>query len=170
METHSLQTKRSCLALSRNRAMTLILLITGGCSVAAQAGPRDDTIAILSRPDNAAALGSMRLVVKDSAAYQRVWSLAWSRNVTPPNAPQVDFSRYDVVVIAAGGQSITGGRIEITKFEDDAAGRTYYVALTVPGPGCLGGTMMIYNALFARVPKGSGIPIFHDTLSAPRCE
>lgn len=44
----------------------------------------------------------MRLVVRDAATLADVWQRVTSRQVEPPPAPQVDFTREMLLVVAAG--------------------------------------------------------------------
>lgn len=45
---------------------------------------------------------SLRLVIRDATTLADVWQRVTSRQVEPPPAPQVDFSREMLLVVAAG--------------------------------------------------------------------
>jgi hypothetical protein len=150
--------------------LSLALLPVLGCTLHGQSARPDSSIVVIQTFDNAKALGSSRLVIRDSAAFQQVWLRAWQRSVTIPAVPTMDFTRYDVIVIAAGPQGLTGGSIRLTKIESDELGRTFYITIHVPGRECIGGTAMTYHAVFVRVPHAEKTPLFRDTLVAPSCE
>jgi hypothetical protein len=88
-----------------------------GCSLHGQSTASDAFNAVIGALGNAKALGSFRLVARDSAALHQVWESARSRQATMPPVPRVDFTRYDVVVIATGAQRITRGAIKLTRID-----------------------------------------------------
>jgi hypothetical protein len=45
---------------------------------------------------------SLRLVIRDPQEFQQIWNRATSTQVSPPPAPEVDFTRSMVVVVGAG--------------------------------------------------------------------
>jgi hypothetical protein len=161
---------RSLRLVNRLGMLPLALLAVLGCSLRGQSTRPDTSGDVISTLDDAKTLGSLRLVVRDSAALQQVWARAWSRHATIPGVPAIDFTRYDILVIAAGGAGITGGSIQLIRIESDKFGRTFHVRFHVPGPGCIGGTAMTYNAVFIRVPRAEKMSLWRDTLIAVRCE
>jgi len=62
---------------------------------------------------------SLRLAVRDPARFRSLWDQATSTLGSPPPAPEVDFTR-DMVLLVAGGRMNVGDRVQV----DSAGVRT----------------------------------------------
>ncbi|MEO7522348.1 MAG: protease complex subunit PrcB family protein [Gemmatimonas sp.] len=78
-----------------------------------------------------------RLVVRDSAAWSRLWTRVHARQTPIPPLPRVDFTR-DMVVFAALGTKPSGGFSVLldSAFEASDGGIDVVVRSIKPGPKC----------------------------------
>ena len=111
-----------------------------------------------------------RLVVRDAAAWQTVWTQihAGSTPVTPP--PTVDFSR-EMIVVAAMGEYSTGGYSILLEraTEDRTGGIAISVLSTSPGSNC--GVTLAFSAPvdIARLPLHAGPVRFFERSETTAC-
>lgn len=117
--------------------LILATLALGGCRGSAPAAappppePEPDPLAPLAQSarlyyDNSGGIAdSVRIVVRDEAAWEDLWSRATSRQSSPPGRPSVDFGEQMVVAVGAGRMT-PQDRIQV-----DSAG--FYTERTVDG-------------------------------------
>jgi hypothetical protein len=110
-----------------------------------------------------------RLIVRDAATWQQVWSAIWRNQSPAPPQPNIDFGR-EMVAVAALGERPTGGfAILIDSAETTAGGVTVSVRTIVPGPGC-GVTQALTQPVdIARLPRTDGAVTFKDKAEEQSC-
>ena len=79
-----------------------------------------------------------RLVIRDEAAWQSVWTQIHAGRTPTPALPAIDFSRQMVVVAAMGTRTSGGyGILFESAHEDAPGGIVLRVLSTSPGKGCV---------------------------------
>jgi hypothetical protein len=147
-------------------AAAIAALLCGGCSAPTELSARKDTGLVdgplpvtrlraepYSFAYNSGLAESARLVVRDPAAWQQVWSMLG--NSASPAAPPVDFAA-EMVVVAALGTRPTGG---YSIFVDSAYRRADHIEVVVrkvaPGSSCGTTQALTQPADVARIPASS---------------
>ena len=99
----------------RNRravAISVLLLACGGSLSGPTSGTRLSLTRVSTNPyplTCCSGIGqSERLVVRDNATWQTVWTSIWRGMMPTPALPNVDFTK-EMVIIAARGTRSTGG-------------------------------------------------------------
>lgn len=111
-----------------------------------------------------------RLVVRDAAAWQTVWTQIHTGRtpVTPP--PTVDFSREMIVVAAMGGRGSGGYGILLERAtEDRADGIAITVLSTSPGSNCVVTLAVTAPVDIARLPLLAGPVRFYERSETTAC-
>ena len=104
-------------------------------------------------------------VIKDKAAWEKLWAKHAAGLKTVEKPPEIDFSKEMVVVVAMGRQNTGGYRIQITHVEPVAGKLRISVLKTTPPPG--GMAIQVLTAPFemVAVPKSDLPPEF--VISSP---
>ena len=76
-----------------------------------------------------------QIVIRDQREWVALWGRHTRKQVDPPSAPPVDFSREMVVGIFMGERGTGGYEIEITKVERAASRLHIYYRSKSPGSG-----------------------------------
>ena len=95
-----------------------------------------------------------RMVIHDEATWAQLWGEMVSTGSAPATAPDVDFSREDVVVAAMGERRAAGYNIAIENVATTATGALRIdVASTIPSPACAASDVITTPLDAVRVPK-----------------
>lgn len=117
---------------------------------------------------------SIRIVVRDDAAWQAEWARATSQRGDPPPLPTVDFDEYMVLVVAAGRMS-PGDRIQV----DSAGVRTertteleeeVFEVIVRTVEGCARIPADVYPLTIVRVPLFEGRVSFVERVDQTECD
>ncbi len=96
---------------------------------------------------------SLRLVVRDSLTWRRIWSNIHQNTSPPPELPAADFTQH-MFIVAALGNRPTGG---YTIYIDSAYARTDFLEVVVrklsPGEKCFVGQALTQPVDVARLPR-----------------
>ena len=113
---------------------------------------------------------SLRLVVRDDATWQAVWSGLYEGQSRVPPLPAVDFSKEEVLVAAlgqrgSGGYSIVfGGAVG-----DESGGVDVVVQSRSPGKTCGTPAVITQPVDIAKIPKTAGDIRFVEHASVSDC-
>jgi hypothetical protein len=114
---------------------------------------------------------SVRLVVRDSAALQRVWAQAVSRQAAPPPAPTVDFKHDMLVVVGAGRQTpddqIVVDSAGVRRPPPGTKGEPTFTVYTRLVEGCHRFQADAYPVEIVRVPRFDGPVRFVEQREKP---
>lgn len=104
-----------------------------------------------------------RLVIRDAAAWNAVWSLIWSRSSTPRPLPEVDFSREMLVVAAMGRRPSSGYHVLVEAASLSRGGLTVDIRTMTP----CGPTLAVITTPVdvARLPRRDGEAAFRELAS-----
>ncbi|MFO1504127.1 MAG: protease complex subunit PrcB family protein [Steroidobacteraceae bacterium] len=146
---------------SRFTVWLLAPTILCGCVLAA-AGPLQ-----LRRPVAALQLQNTgyespaQLVIVDAATWRSAWArLAYSQRPMPP-APEVDFAKDIVVIVAMGRQRSGGYSVKILSADRTDKGVSVLAVLHEPGRGCINTQAITAPADMVVLPATAG-PISFD--------
>jgi protease stability complex PrcB-like protein len=108
-------------------------------------------------------------VVRDSAAWHRLWEEIHATTTPVPDLPQVDFSQ-DMILVAAMGSQPTGGYdILLTGATQDSAGLTVALLERRPGTECMTTQALTRPLDLAKVPRLDGEVRFVESLEETSC-
>lgn len=112
---------------------------------------------------------SLRVVIRDDAAWQHYWALI-HRDISPvPPIPRVDFA-HDMVVLAALGQRASGGYdIRVDSAYGDGDGVEVLVRRSSPGRDCIVTAALTQPVDLARIPARSGPVLFLERTAVEDC-
>lgn len=109
----------------------------------------------------------VRTAIRDSLTFQRMWHEIVGAS---PTSPHVDFTKYQVIIVAMGSEGSTGHRISFLSFDSAATpGLRVRTELAAPGTGCIVGGAFTSPVDIVRIPSISRIVFFADTLIANDC-
>ncbi len=158
----------------------LILVLTGACSWPGARRPeavvgsvgsspfgRDTarsrvTTTTIARGPHSGFVDPMRLVVRDSASWERVWAQANAHLVELPQGPSVDFAQRIVVVAALGRRLSTSYDNAIDSVVRDRRFVRIYVRSVDPGPGCMAGMAELRPFHAVSMPLPSRSVVFEE--------
>jgi len=72
-------------------------------------------------------------LISDQATWVQVWNAIHSNVLPPPTAPEIDFSREEVVVLVLGDRPTAGYGIAVEQVNTTLRGTTISVRVTTPG-------------------------------------
>lgn len=166
-------------------AILLLLVALPGCRRGRAAAPVPAPPAAAWTPaaaervyyDNAGGIrDSTRLAIRDAARLQEVWAQATSRQLSPPPAPEVDFTREMLLVVAAGRRS-PEDRIVVdsVRVQRETRGGTStelaFAAVVKLVEGCGRFAADAYPLEIVRVPRFAGeIEWVERRERAPQCQ
>jgi hypothetical protein len=112
---------------------------------------------------------STRIIVRDDATWQSLWSTIWIGASPVPAAPAIDFSREMLVVAALGSRSTGGFGILVDSAARASDGITVWIRTIAPGPSC--GTTQAFTQPvdLARLPRIDAVVRFTDTPVVTDC-
>lgn len=113
---------------------------------------------------------SLRVIVRDSLEWRRIWEQINAPFTPQPSPPRVDFQREMVVVAAMGRQPGGGYDIVIEGATEDSAGIEVVVRRTTPGEHCLSSAAVTQPVDLARIPVSSKPVRFRERGQAVTCE
>lgn len=111
-----------------------------------------------------------RLVVRDRAAWQDLWRRIWSGRSPVPPAPDIDFTRDMVVVVALGERPTGGHGILVDSAQQRSNGLTVVVRTIAPGRGCMLTQALTQPVDIARLPRHDGPVEFEDRAETRDCD
>lgn len=123
----------------------------GRVTAAPQAQPVSDEFVHLIAGSRSGIGDSLRLVVRDSAAWQTLWSRITNGTGYPP-IPRVDFRRDMVLVVTSGTRPSTRWEISIDSVSVRAGNLLVFVRQVVPDR-CIVGGMLTHPFAVVRVPR-----------------
>lgn len=154
------------------------LLLLGVWVAAAGAGCSDDGEAVpeggLEALGNSARTNSgintkMRFTIRDSDAWEELWSLVHQNADQKPSVPDVDFDQQEVIVATMGQtpDSLYETRIETVTVENGAA--SVVVKELTPGQGCISSPATATPLDMYVAPRFAGEPTYTETTFTIRC-
>ena len=109
----------------------------------------------------------IRTAIRDSLTFRKMWREIVGANPAPP---QVDFTKYLVVIVAMGSVGSTNHIISVLSFDSAVTpGLRVRTKLVAPGNGCVVGGAFTSPVDVVRIPDISPIVFFSDTLIANDC-
>ena len=121
----------------RARLGGLVPVLLSGCVLAAD--PRIEP----QRPLEARQLqntgfdAATQVVIADQTAWREAWARLMSSRRPLPPAPEMDFSRQIVVIVAMGRQVSGGHSIRVVTVDRQASGVVVRAVAQEPGRGCI---------------------------------
>jgi hypothetical protein len=111
-----------------------------------------------------------RIVVRDAATWQALWSQIYLRYSPLPSLPAVDFSAEMIVIAALGSHSTGGYDILLAGASESAgSGTVFTVSSVFPGPRCITTQAFTQPVDIARVPLRSGDVSFVEQKHVTNC-
>jgi hypothetical protein len=110
-----------------------------------------------------------RLIVRDAAGWQQVWSAIWRNQSPPPPLPNIDFAREMVAVVALGQRATGGFAILVDRAATSADGVTVLVRSIAPRPNCVVTQALTQPVDIARLPRTDGVVTFRDKAEEQAC-
>jgi hypothetical protein len=105
---------------------------------------------------------TQRVIVRDRATWQAVWSSIWKMQSPEPPLPDIDFTR-EMVVVAALGERPTGGYgIFVDAASEGPSGVTVRVRSISPSGACMTTQALTQPVDIARMPRRSGPVAFEE--------
>jgi hypothetical protein len=95
---------------------------------------------------------SQRVVIRDTTAWRRYWSVIHRPFIPAPAVPQVDFTREMVVLAALGARPSGGFGIRIDAAIADSTQVLVQVTRIIPGRGCALPAVVTQPVDLVRVP------------------
>jgi hypothetical protein len=128
------------------------LLVSG--AACADAGPGFQTIASSGQSGVSSA---QTAVVRDAAAWTQLWARHAATQSPPPARPEVDFSRFMVLAVFAGGKPSACYGVQVTGVVPAAAnGLQLRWREPEPPAGLMCAAVMTFPAQFVQVQRVSG--------------
>jgi hypothetical protein len=115
-------------------------------------------------------LGSLRVVVHDAEQFQRYWDKIVAKSSYPPNRPDIDFAKYQIVIASLGFRGSPTSSIAVTevKYKNDILDVS--TVLRFRGQNCGPAPAEAQSpTVMVRVPATGGIAVFHDRVIVTRC-
>ncbi|HVX41451.1 MAG TPA: protease complex subunit PrcB family protein [Gemmatimonadaceae bacterium] len=113
---------------------------------------------------------SLRTVVRDSAAWAKVWQRVQQPFFPRPATPHVDFAREMVIVAALGQRPSAGYDVVIEGAERGGNGLTVDLRVTSPAPGCPVEAALTQPVDLGRVPITDGPVRFRERQVVVPCD
>jgi len=151
-------------------AMTLLLVACSGSVSEPPSGTRIPLTRLRAEPYSFAYYTgikqSERLVVRDEATWQSVWT-SISGSVTPP--PTVDFTKEMLIVAALGSRSTGGYSIVVDSALMTSKELIVWVGTSSPGPKCLTTQAFTSPVDIARIQRIEAPVSFVDVATVVQC-
>jgi hypothetical protein len=105
-------------------------------------------------------------MLRDQPSFDSVWSQAFKHDFIVPATPALDFTRWEVVVLAAGSIA-DGGRITADSVIDSGP---HIIVVVSTEQGCAPIEIVEHPLLFIAIPRARGAPQFLErSRPAPNC-
>jgi hypothetical protein len=98
-------------------------------------------------------------VIRDRAAWEAAWRTlhgAETADETVPAAPQIDFTRDMVIVVALGSRPSGGFTVKVDELTREGSGAVVRYTATEPGAGCMTTQALTSPVDVVRVPRVAG--------------
>lgn len=149
-------------------ALAAIALLAAGCGRGRPPAPAPAPVPVLQPSvlydDDAGGMrDSVRLVVRDPAAFQALWRSATQGQPSPPPLPVIDFAREMVVAVGAGRMSPDDRiRVDSVSLRPEAGrgARPSLVVLVRTTEGCRGFSAASWPVQLVRVRRHDGPVVF----------
>jgi hypothetical protein len=113
---------------------------------------------------------SLRLVVRDAAALNEVWTKATSRQGSPPAVPQADFAKEMFLVVSNGRMTPEDQiRVDSVTVQERAGSPASLEAIVHTLRGCGRFNTDAYPVAIVRVPRVEGTVQFTDRREKAEC-
>jgi hypothetical protein len=113
---------------------------------------------------------SQRLIVRDQAQWQDVWTAIWRTHTATPPLPAIDFTREMVVVAALGERPSGGFSIFVDSAFESAVGVTIAIRTVSPGSGCGVTAVFTQPVDIARLPLRTASITFDERPPVLACQ
>ncbi len=114
----------------------------------------------IAQGSNSGYQSASQVVIDNSEQWNDLWQRHTCNTEPPPPVPQVDFTRYSVVVVFAGEQPTGGYLVEILSAETSGSQTQEQLAITVqhrqPKAGDFVTEALTYPYHMIRIPKIHG--------------
>jgi hypothetical protein len=115
-------------------------------------------------------LGSLRVVVHDAEEFERYWDRITAQSSNPPRRPDIDFTKYQVIIASLGFRGSPTSSIAVTevKYKNDILDVS--TELRFRGENCGPAPAEAQSpTVIVRVPATGGIAVFHDRAIVTHC-
>ena len=126
--------------------------------------------------DSGGIADSLRIAVRDPAAWRDIWDRATSTLISPPPLPEIDFTREMVLVVGAGRMN-PGDRIQVDsagvrrELDPDGRSREVMMAQVRIILDCTGFNADVFPLELVRVRRFDGpLQFLHARERAPNCQ
>jgi len=160
-------------------AQVLALVVAGACRSAFAAGQPPtqlEPVPVVRFRDGQLAfstysglIDSVRVVVRDSTAWRRLWQQINRPFIPSPVLPPVDFQREMVVVAALGSRPSAGFDVVIEGAAEDTAGVEVDVRRSSPAAGCPVAAAITQPVDLARLPASARTLRFRERSTVVPC-
>lgn len=154
-------------------AIALLVAACGGSVSEPAAGTRIPLARLSTNPYSLTCCSGIaqpeRLIVRDDATWQAVWTSIW-RGLTPtPSLPNIDFTKEMVIVAALGSRSTGGYGIVVDSALMTTNGLKVWVGTSSPGLTC--GTTQAFTSPvdIARIQRIDAPVGFVDVAKVVQC-
>jgi hypothetical protein len=120
-------------------------------------------VAVIYDDDSGGMRDSVRVVVRDPAAFQGLWRSATRGQPSPPPLPSIDFAREMVVAVGAGRLTPDDRiRVDSVSLRPEAGGsaRTSLVVMVRTTEGCVRFPSAAWPVQLVRVRRHDGPVVF----------
>lgn len=108
-------------------------------------------------------------VIRDSNAWQSLWTEAFRQQQPVPQTPAVDFSRDMVLLVAIGSRPSGGYAVSIDSVVQYQGGLVVEATERMPGRSCITTAVLTSPAVGIRVPIATGEIRFRRQQRAVEC-
>jgi hypothetical protein len=113
---------------------------------------------------------SLRLVIRDTEAWRKVWERIYQTQSPTPPLPEIDFSREMLIVAALGGRPTGGYGIVVDRAYERGDRLEVIVRKQTPGKTCLNTQAVTHPVDIVRLPKTERSVVFRETEVAHVCK
>lgn len=115
----------------------LALLLACAAATPGDAGDAEHPFETLLAQPYSGLAGKRREVVRDPAAWARLWAEVHATTIPAPALPAVDFTREMLIAVAAGTRPSGGFRLEVRRVATRGTALEIEVHETCPAPGAM---------------------------------
>ena len=118
---------------------------------------------------NSGIVKPLRVVVRDRDAWLEMWKQHSSRQLPPPPAPEIDFSR-EMLILVAHGQTSTGGfQVMVDGIYERDNKLEVVVKSTAPGKRCMVTQALTQPVHIVRLQQSDRSVVFRETNETKNC-
>jgi hypothetical protein len=143
------------------------LIATFAAAWAVQSGAEPLHVRVLAKGALSGIHEPTQEVIKDKAAFEKLWAKHNTRHLGETPVPEVDFSKEIVVFVAMGRKNTGGYNIHIIKVEPVGGKLRISVQRKTPPPGGIAVQVITAPFEFVAVPKSDLPPEFVDEPPPP---